>query len=62
MTTTHDDRGDGISGQQNKATHTHTRKQGHVEIYNFPISLRDGLVIDVSFECEFKGSSSAPGG
>ena len=29
---------------------------------NFPISLRDGLVIDVSFVCEFKGSSRAPGG
>ena len=26
-----------------------TRKQGDVEISNFPISLRDGLVIDVSF-------------
>jgi len=39
-----------------------TRKQGDVEISNFPISLRDGLVIDVSFVCELKGSSSAPGG
>ena len=39
-----------------------TRKQGDVEISNFPISLRDGLVIDVSFVCEFKGSSRAPGG
>ena len=39
-----------------------TRKQGDVEIFNFPISLRDGLVIDVSFVCEFKGSSRAPGG
>jgi len=39
-----------------------TRKQGDVEIANFPISLRDGLVIDVSFVCEFKGSSCAPGG
>jgi len=39
-----------------------TRKQGDVEIFNFPISLRDGLVIDVSFVCEFKGSSHAPGG
>jgi len=29
-----------------------TRKQGDVEISNFPISLRDGLVIDVSFVCE----------
>ena len=36
--------------------------QGDVEISNFPISLRDGLVIDVSFVCEFKGSSRAPGG
>ena len=32
------------------------RKQGDVEISDFPISLRDGLVIDVSFVCEFKGS------
>jgi len=39
-----------------------TRKQGDVEIFNFPISLRDGLVIDVTFVCEFKGSSRAPGG
>jgi len=39
-----------------------TRKQGDVEIFHFPISLRDGLVIDVSFVCEFKGSSRAPGG
>ena len=39
-----------------------TRKKGDVEISNFPISLRDGLVIDVSFVCEFKGSSRAPGG
>ena len=39
-----------------------TRKQGDVEISNFPISLRDGLVTDVSFVCEFKGSSRAPGG
>jgi len=29
---------------------------------NFLISLRDGLVIDVSFVREFKGSSRAPGG
>jgi len=35
-----------------------TRQQGA----NFPISLRDGLVVDVSFVCEFKGSSRAPGG
>ena len=39
-----------------------TRKQGDVEISNFPIYLWDGLVIDVSFVCEFKGSSRAPGG
>jgi len=39
-----------------------TRKQGDVEISNFPISLLDGLVIDVSFVCEFKGNSRAPGG
>ena len=39
-----------------------TRKQGDVEISNFPISLRDGLVIDVSFVCEFKGSSRVPVG
>jgi hypothetical protein len=39
-----------------------TRNQGDVEISNFPISLWDGLVIDVSFVCEFKGRSRAPGG
>jgi len=39
-----------------------TCKQGDVEISNFPISLWNGLVIDVSFVCEFKGSSRAPGG
>ena len=39
-----------------------TRKQGDVEISTLPISLRDGLVIDFSFVCEFKGSSRAPGG
>ena len=39
-----------------------TRKQGDVEISNFLISLRDGLVIDVAFVCEFKGSSCASGG
>ena len=39
-----------------------TRNQGNVEIFNFPISLRDGLVIDVSFVCEFEGSTRAPGG
>jgi len=38
-----------------------TRRQGDVEIFNIPISLRDGLVIDVSFVCELKGSSRAPG-
>jgi len=38
-----------------------TRKQGDVEISKFPISLQDGLVIDDSFVCEFKGSSRAPG-
>jgi len=38
------------------------RKQGDVGIFNFPISLRDGLVIDVPFVSEFKGSSHAPGG
>jgi len=31
-----------------------TRKQSDVEISNFPISLRDGFVIEVSFVCEFK--------
>jgi len=39
-----------------------TRKQGDVEISNFPIFLWDGLVIEVSFVCVFKGSSRAPGG
>ena len=39
-----------------------THKQGDVEISNFPISFRDGLVIDTSFVCEFKGSTCAPGG
>jgi len=39
-----------------------TRKQGDVKISNFPISLWDGLVSDVSFVCEFKGSSRAPDG
>jgi len=39
-----------------------TRKQGDVEISNFPISFRDGLVINVSLVFEFKGSSRAPGG
>ena len=38
-----------------------TRK-GDVEISNLPISLRDGLVIDVYFVCEFKGISRAPEG
>ena len=31
------------------------RKQGDVEISNFPLSLRDGLVIDVSFVREVQG-------
>jgi len=39
-----------------------TRKQGDVEILNFPIPLRDGLVIDLFLVCEFKGSSRARGG
>ena len=39
-----------------------TCKQGDVKMSNFPISLRDGLVIDVSFVCEFKGNSRASGG
>jgi len=39
-----------------------TRKQGDVDISNFPDSLSDGLVIDISFVCEFKGNSHAPGG
>ena len=39
-----------------------TRKHDDVEISNFPISPRNGLVIEVSFVCEFKGSSRAPGG
>jgi len=39
-----------------------TRKQGDVEIQNFPLSLCDSLVIDVSFLCEFAGSSCALGG
>ena len=34
-----------------------TRKQGDVEISNFPISLRDGLFMDVSFVCDYKGNS-----
>ena len=38
-----------------------TRKQGDVEISNFPIPLRDGLVIEVSFVCAFMGSSRALG-
>jgi len=36
-----------------------TRKQGDVEIQNFPLSRCDSLVIDVSFVCEFTGSSRA---
>jgi len=39
-----------------------TRKQGDVEISDSPISLREGLVIEVSFVCEVKGSSRASGG
>ena len=39
-----------------------TRKRGDVDIFKSPISLCDGLVIAVSFVCEFKGSSRAPGG
>ena len=39
-----------------------TRKLGSVEILNFSISLWDCLAIDVSFVCEFKGRSRAPGG
>ena len=39
-----------------------TRKKGEGNISHFPISLLDGLVIDVSFVCEFKGNSRAPGG
>jgi len=39
-----------------------TRKQGDFEISNFPISVRDGLLIDISFVCEFMGKSCAPGG
>ena len=39
-----------------------TRKQGDDKISNFPISFCDGLVIDISFECEFMGSSRALGG
>ena len=37
-------------------------KQGDVEISDFPISLRDVFVVDVSFVCEFMGSSRALGG
>ena len=39
-----------------------TRKQGDVEISDFPISLRDGLVIDVSFVCEFVAAVHLGGG
>ena len=39
-----------------------TRKRGDVEISNFPIFLRNGIIIDVSFVCEFKGNSRVPGG
>ena len=46
----------------NPINDTYIGPKGDDEIFNFPISLRDGLVIDVSFVCEFKGSSRAPGG
>jgi len=36
-----------------------TRKHGDVEIQNFPLPHCDILVIDVSFVCEFTGSSRA---
>jgi len=39
-----------------------TRKQGDIKITNFFISHCDGLVVDVSLVCEFRGSSRAPGG
>jgi len=39
-----------------------TRKQGDVEIQNFPLPLCDSLVIVVSFVCEFTGSSRTLGG
>jgi len=39
-----------------------TRKQDDVEIQIFPLSLCDSLVLDVSFVCEFMGSSRALGG
>jgi len=39
-----------------------TRKQGDIKITNFFISHCDGLVVDVSLVCEFRGSSHAPGG
>jgi len=38
-----------------------TRKQGDVKIQNFPLSLCDILVIDISFVCESTGSSRALG-
>jgi len=38
-----------------------TRKQGDVQIQNFPLSRCNSLVIDVSFVCEFTGSSRALG-
>jgi len=39
-----------------------THKQGDVENTNIPISQCDGLVVDISLMCEFKGKSHAPGG
>jgi len=39
-----------------------TCKQGDVKIQNFPLSLCNSFVIDVSFVREFKGSSRALGG
>jgi len=35
---------------------------GHADLTEFPNSLRDGLVMDVSFVCELKGNNRAPGG
>jgi len=34
----------------------------HSNIKKLTVQLQDGLVIDVSLVCEFKGSSRAPGG
>ena len=41
------------------ATGDGTRKQGDVEISNFPISLHDGFVIDFSFVCEIMAHVSS---